>query len=400
MWLKYLKTFFKVCLDIFCVIFLFAIIIEHEDEVSYPPPQFINGKPVFAINDTTVKAAPGIHYKRSPVYNFFFGKHYRDIWTLPIPVKVFDIGKIHGGLEIIELGGNEQTVSLRLSDSTGRRYVLRTVDKDQAKALSSKLRKTLLKHLFRDQASALNPFGALIVAPLAEAAGLLHCSPELYFVPADSRFGKYAQTFSGRMALFEEHPNKSWIKTAGFDFPVNIIKTDELIGLLRDQNVSIDVMEFAKCRLFDILIGDWDRHKGQWAWAEYHRNGKRVFRPIPKDRDMAFYKYNDGVITWISTFVSPKLQTFENDFSGIKGLTENGHDIDVLLLKNITEKQLIAISESLKASITDEVIHAAVKEIPPAAYKKIGEELISKLKSRRDKLDVAAKKFYDRIQEE
>jgi hypothetical protein len=29
-----------------------------------------------------------------------------------------------------------------------------------------------------------------------------------------------------------------------------------------------DEDEYIKARLFDMLIGDWDRHYDQWRWAE------------------------------------------------------------------------------------------------------------------------------------
>jgi hypothetical protein len=32
--------------------------------------------------------------------------------------------------------------------------------------------------------------------------------------------------------------------------------------MLRDED------EYIKARLFDMLIGDWDRHYDQWRWAE------------------------------------------------------------------------------------------------------------------------------------
>ncbi len=31
-----------------------------------------------------------------------------------------------------------------------------------------------------------------------------------------------------------------------------------------DNRVKPDA--FAKARLFDMIIGDWDRHEGQWRW--------------------------------------------------------------------------------------------------------------------------------------
>ena len=49
-------------------------------------------------------------------------------------------------------------------------------------------------------------------------------------------------------------------------------------------------------RLFDMLIGDWDRHQDQWRWIEFKENGKKVYRPMPRDRDQAFSIMADGFL--------------------------------------------------------------------------------------------------------
>ena len=43
-----------------------------------------------------------------------------------------------------------------------------------------------------------------------------------------------------------------------------------------------------------MLIGDWDRHQDQWRWIEFKENGKKVYRPMPRDRDQAFSIMSDG----------------------------------------------------------------------------------------------------------
>ena len=50
---------------------------------------------------------------------------------------------------------------------------------------------------------------------------------------------------------------------------------------------------FLKARLFDMMIGDWDRHRRQWRWAKFER--RAGWQPIPEDRDTAFSRY-EGVI--------------------------------------------------------------------------------------------------------
>ena len=45
---------------------------------------------------------------------------------MPVRMPVFDIQKLQGGLKVIELGGGQQTKSLRLQDKQGVDWVATT----------------------------------------------------------------------------------------------------------------------------------------------------------------------------------------------------------------------------------------------------------------------------------
>jgi hypothetical protein len=47
-------------------------------------------------------------------------------------------------------------------------------------------------------------------------------------------------------------------------------------------------MSILKARLFDMLIGDWDRHYDQWRWGEYKVGDKVIYKPVPRDRSSIF----------------------------------------------------------------------------------------------------------------
>ena len=38
-------------------------------------------------------------------------------------------------------------------------------------------------------------------------------------------------------------------------------------NLHKDEKYTVDEKEYIKARLFDMLIGDWDRHSDQWRWG-------------------------------------------------------------------------------------------------------------------------------------
>jgi hypothetical protein len=352
--------------------------------------------------DSCISVAAGTQYQRSALHNFFYGKHYRDLWALPVEIKVFDIGSVKEGLKIHKKGGGFQTLSLRFVDKDKRKYVIRTIDKNPSKSLPAWLQKTFVMNIFRDQTSALNPYAALVIPKLSDAAGLLHTNPVIYFIPYDERFGQYAKEFEGRLVLFEELPDSSWAGSEQFGYADDIVGTEHMLAkYYKHQNVKIDERMLAKARLFDLWIGDWDRHTEQWKWAEYKHDSLFYYKPIARDRDMAFCKFSDnGIITFLANKINHKLQTFDYKYDDMKGLEKNGVYIDHILLNSLTKKDILIIADSLKANLSNSTIEEAIAAWPNEVYQKAGGETIAKLKNRRDHLRDAAENFYKIISKE
>ncbi|HKZ38650.1 MAG TPA: metallophosphoesterase, partial [Chryseolinea sp.] len=74
-----------------------------------------------------------------------FGKNYREAWAQEIDVPVFDLAREQGGLKILQKGGGMQTLSLRMEDSSGREFVIRSIEKFPEKAVPQMFRKTFIQ---------------------------------------------------------------------------------------------------------------------------------------------------------------------------------------------------------------------------------------------------------------
>lgn len=400
-----LKKTIKI-ISTFCFVTLLSIGILKGCTVNYsstfyPPKNYPEHWVTFSLTDSIVKVPAGKQYKKGFLHKLFFGKHYRDVWATPIEVETFDITKEKGGLSVLKKGGNMQTLNLRMVDKEGKEYVLRSVDKDQANALPSSLRKSFIKRLFRDQTSALNPYGALIISPLADAANILHTDPDLFYVTKEKKIKEFAPNFEFRLAILEEFPDETWISTGVFGKPNDIVSTEKLLEeRYTDPGVSIDKRLFLRSRLFDILINDWDRHGGQWRWAVYKDKNLEHFKPIARDRDAAFYKFKDGIFPFLASLINPKFQTFDEDYGNLKGLIKNARYVDNLILPELTLNDWIEIADSLKLQITDKLIDSAVQNLPKEVFPKIGLEIACKLKIRRDNLTKAAIEVYEIINKE
>ncbi len=340
----------------------------------------------------------GKHYKKGSIHNLFFGKHYRELWATPVKLPVFRMDREFGGLKPVSLGGGFQTTSLTLEDKTGRPYVLRSLDKDPYKTLPPGLRKTFIVNVIRDQTSAGNPFAPLVIPPLSKAAGIFYSSPKIFYVaPNDSSFGNFGERILGKVMLLEEKFDGKEALTPQFGPATDLVDSEDVLHDYFDDNKHrLDQTLFARSRLFDILIGDWDRHEGQWQWAAYKSGDKYLYKPIPKDRDQTFYKFDDGIIPWIasSRVLIKKFQTFKKDYAYLPGWLFNARFIDARALNEVNRQEWQKQAEELKSSLTDAVIENAFTNLPKPIYQKNAAETISILKARRDKLPAVADKVY------
>ena len=354
--------------------------------------------PAGITNLDSVWVVAGRHYDRSSFYRFFWGDHNRDIWTTPVKAKVFNLNQAKGGLTIDNLGGGFQTTSFELEDSAGRKYAFRSLDKDPVHVLYKFWQPTFVTDILRDQTSAANPYGALVVPALAEAAGMYHTNPELYYVPAtDKAFGEYAPLVQGKLFLLEEKYKTPDDFTPAFGNIIDFMNSQDALHNRYESNThQFDQESFARARLLDLVLGDWDRHHGQWNWAVTQLDQETNYKPVPKDRDQVFFKMDDGVIPFIATsrFMARKFQTFKPEITDVKALMLNAAFIDERLLHELTREDFLIIAKQVQMALTDVVIERAVLDLPTAVYKKAGKSIAANLKSRRDQLPEAAKKMY------
>ncbi|MBB6611022.1 hypothetical protein H7F15_08240 [Pontibacter sp. Tf4] len=355
-----------------------------------------------AVDSVTVQA--GKHYKRGFLHRLFWGTHYRNAWNAEVTLPVLHLNEVKGGLKFEKLGGGFQTTSMTLSDSTGFTYALRSIDKDPVSVVPGVWRKTFVANILRDQTSAINPYGALIVPPLAEAAGIPHSMPKLYYVaPNDTTFGEHSERFSDNIFMLEEKYDGKEAITPALGDAVDIVSSKKMLNkLFEEDDHFIDQPTFAKARLLDILMNDWDRHEGQWEWAEYKKGDNTIYRPIPKDRDNVFYRFQDGIIPWIFSrnWAIRKFESFDEDINDVYALAMNSEFLDERALAQVTRAQFDSVAVLLQKKITDEVIQKAVSQLPPSVYALEGEDTAKKLRSRRDQLREAAAEFYEILAKE
>ena len=351
--------------------------------------------------DSEVEVVPDEDYAAGPFASWFLGDEYRDVWTMPLQVPVIDLTETAGGLTPVEKGGGMQTTSLHLRGEDGHQYVLRSVNKTASRSVPEGFKGTFVQSIVQDQISSMNPLGALILPPLARAAGILHTQPSLVVIPDSPRLGEFRDEFAGMLALFERKPDEDQSNAARFGHSKNIVGTEKLFEkLLEDNDNRLDERAFARARLFDMLIGDWDRHDEQWRWAEFETEHGTRFVAVPKDRDFAFVKF-DGFMNRIGRLSGMTMMRRMVDYGGevpdVVGLNWQGSKIDRRFTASLTRDDWVEIADSLRNALSDEVIAEAVQTWPPAVFDEIGAMTISALRERRDGLPTVAADYYEKL---
>jgi hypothetical protein len=340
-----------------------------------------------------VKIVAAPRYKAGPIHKALLGPTYRRLWTTPIEVEVLDLRSFAGGLKPVSKGGGKQTKSLKFEGGDGREWRVRSVDKDPTLALAPELRDTFVDQLAQDQISASHPAGALIVDGLADAAGIPYVPHRLVVLPDDPVLDKYREEFAGMLGTLEEDVRVEKPATPGFEGFSDKLDTVELWERLDEHpEESVDARAFLKARLFDMLIGDFDRHDDNWDWLK--PSGSPRWIPYPTDRDQAFAKF-DGFIVSLIRPSQPRLVDFEEGYPNIVGLTWQARFLDRRHLTTLEWPVWQEVAAELQARLTDPVVEAAVKRMPPEYFRIVGPRMTRKLQSRRNRLPGAARKFYE-----
>lgn len=361
---------------------------EAARDESGPPRQ----APEPAVPGSRVTLAPGPQYGASGLHQVLLGRHYRRTWLTPVEMEVLDLARFGGGLKVKKRGGGLQTLSLTFEAADGRLFKFRSVDKDPQRALPKELRHSMAGPIVQDQTSSTYPGAPLVVDALSTAAGLPNVEHRLVVLPDDERLGDLRKAFAGQVGMLEQVPHEEAPLPPGFEGVTKVVDSDDLFERIEDDpHERVAVAEFLRARLFDMFLGDWDRHQDQWQW--FRRGDDDTWHPMATDRDMAFTHY-DGLLPGLVRKSRPAFQKFTPRYASIVGLASNSIIIDRRLLGGMELPAYLDAARALQKSLTDEAIVESVRRLPAPWFRLDGERLITALKARRDALPQAAEAFY------
>ncbi|QCW99440.1 hypothetical protein FGM00_04695 [Aggregatimonas sangjinii] len=353
--------------------------------------------------------------KKSGLYKTIWGERYRRYFTEEVTAPVAILDTLYGGLEVVKKGGGHQSYNLRLEDKDGKEYAMRSLDKNAARILKFNLfgaaynldeyEDSATEKIIYDFFTTSHPYLTLPIGPLSEAAEINHATPKLFYIPKQKTLGQYNEVYGDALYFIEERPSEKWIDYEGYTVSVpdeaGSIKAfesteDMLSKLEEDESYSVDERSVVRARLFDMLIGDWDRHADQYRWGEYEINDDdKRFVAIPRDRDNAFPKF-DGIgvpfIQWFTPLIR-SWQTYEPEIKNLKWLNDKGNLLDNVLVTKNGKELWIEEAMNMQANISDAAIEKAFGILPKEVQDEVSEEVKNNFKQRLKDLHKYAEQY-------
>lgn len=359
--------------------------------------------PVEFVDERTVKISvyEGDEQERSGIYRGTFGRHYRPLYFQPVEVPVLRVDTIFGGLTPYRRGGGMTTMSLHTEGADGHLYQLRSVRKNPAQLLPSLLERSFAADITKDQFTAIHPYAPLSLPTLQQKLGLLGADPLLYYIPKQEALGRYNTNFGGEMYWLEQRPDEDWSGTRFFGGSKDIISNSDMREeLVDDWKNYADQNNYARARLFDLWIGDWDRHRDQWRWAAFkEEDGRKRYVTVARDRDQVFANYDGFLLGAARVFIpeARKLRPFNYQVDNkVKWRALNGKWNDRVFLNQLTREEMLAEARAIQSAITDDMIDEALAQMPPEVreYSIEQEDIDGKLKQRLTQLEKVAEDYY------
>ena len=343
-------------------------------------------------------------------YRFLWGQHFRKYYSIPIKARAVSLDTLYGGLKPTIEGGGHQSKSLRLIDKNGDEFVMRALKKSATRflqtvafkdqAVEKDFKDTYAENFLLDFYTTAHPYTPLVVAKLADKAGINHTNPKLFYIPKQNTLGLFNEDFGNELYLIEERPMNGFTNLKSFGKPPKIVGTDDvLVNITADEKYSIDEKAYIKARLFDMLIGDWDRHEDQWRWGEFKEKDKVIYRPIPRDRDQAFTKYDGNLLSILMNIPALRhMRSFNHNLKNVKWFNREAYNLDQAFIINSDEKVWIEQAKEIVNSLSNDEIDKAFESLPKEMKDATIAKIKTQLKIRKTHLERYASEYYKTLQ--
>ena len=376
------------------------------DEVSWPEEKIGQTKVTSVYTEEETD--------KDPLYKALWGEHYRPLYSRKFEFPVLYLDTLPGNLEVLGAGGGHQSRSLGFVDDNDHEYTMRAIKKSALQFLQTTvvtthyveeyLENTIAERYVQDFYTTAFPYGTFPAGKFMDELGIFHPNSSLYYVPKQESLGVYNEEYGNELYMFEAHVGGENKDLEIFGNADDILNTSDLFLEMRESKEGyVDEDMFIRARLLDMLLGDWDRHEGQYEWAEFEEeNGKKRYLPIAKDRDQVFSK-TDGFILSLLRLGFPEFRAMEEyteDVKRPKWFNLAGYPLDKAFIRNADWEDWKEQVDYIQNNISDEVIQEAFAILPEGITNDpYVDDIKNIMKARRGNLEDIARDYYKHLAE-
>lgn len=381
--------------------------------IHKPVPVISSGTDNYLQTDTIPLYSDGIYRKsiypqgsdnKGGFYNFLWGKHYRHLYTVPIQVTPTHLGKLHGGLNIVKQAPDKYGVFLE--NKQGNLYLLRILGGYTTFMESGFFRniyderefnKTYLDRFIKDAYTITHPYSFLLADRLAQKLSLSSFNPEIYYIPLQET---EPDTVASGVKL--EDKLVSIYDLKNYDENSIIMDTDTLLKKIKeDKTIEIDEQMYIRERLFDMLVGDWNKGNENWRWERKNdADSVMILSPVIIDRQSAFTEADGFFFQGIlGMFGLNCISKYEYSYGNLKKHNGLSYTLDVALTGETTREEWQQQARYIRTNLTDDIIDKTFELLPDEIKNQESELIKSKLKMRRNNIEKAANRYYDILQQ-
>lgn len=344
---------------------------------------------------------PEFMSQRSTFYNRLWGKHYRNIYCTPIRVPSITFDKFLGGVNTVTQADDFN--GLVIEDKQKRLFLVKPLggstsflesDFFQEMYNRNDFSGTYLNSFIGDAYTIINPYSFLASEYMARSSGLPTTPSQIYYIPDGIR----QDTVTGGVALQNKMVHISRIPD--IHIRENILLTDEMLKTIKSSHqYNVDKELYIRSRLFDMLIGDWNKVPENWNWQGNQKDDKYVYTPIVIDRTHAFTKV-DGMFlqTMLNVLGLNFIVNYDATNKKLKKSNSLGFALDMALVGGCDESLWVSQAQYLQGQLTDKVIDKAFSLLPPEIAEQETGEIRSKLEKRRELLPDIARRYVRLLQ--
>jgi hypothetical protein len=312
-------------------------------------------------------------------YGLLFGGQYQSLWLTPLRLEQFNLATFSGGLAVDYARDNHESRVLVMHSPKG----------DTLNFMP------LREHLIVDQVDPrdkrllpVHPSAALVVDELCVAVRLPRLHPRLVWVPDDSLLGAYQASFGGVPGLLFTLPADSGSSDT------RLVDTPELLrALATDSRNLVDGRLYLTCRLMDLLTGDWERSPSKWQWLRAPSGGQNIYKPIPLLHRQSFLMLG-FVPSLVHNAITPGFVNYREEMGSVRRFVRTAAALDSRALASVDHRTWDSVTTAFVAALSDSVIDAAVRKLPPEHFSLVGEQIARALRLRRNIFAAISEEFY------